>query len=340
MNDQPKLVPREDFARFLESQEHAALLSDYLVSRLPVPSTVGAHERFELIAYMRIYHGYSERDMERLIPARDESPDLQIAGLRDKQTGAMYNVGYGARNLFEDIDDFESASHSEKPMLEELRASVSQGIASLAENAEAASKAKRTATKKGYVPYYRRTGWPLARRIASAYAERGRLDCDLINELASTHFPEHFWAIDLMDVLVYGDAAPSKRVEEFLAAHETELGTALLDQERWSDIVGKNGGAIERVLKLNRSIRSALEPLEASNVHLVFEHAGKEIDLTAKTFALLACARQPTPMRITESDVVGSVPGELLTGRGKGKVDLTKLKAIRFRGRDVWTPEP
>lgn len=340
MNDQPKLVPREDFARFLDSQEHAALLDGYLVSRLPVPSTDEAYGRFEFIVYARVYHGYSERDMERLAPGPDEPFALDMAGLRDKETGAMYNVGYGARYLFEDVGDFEGASHPEASMLEELRSSVAHDIAALSKNADVLSKAKRAATEKGYVPYYRRTGRPLARRVAAVYAKQGWFDCDLFDELVRTCSPSHFWAVDLMDSLVYGNEARKRRVEEFLAAHEADLGTAFFDLGHWSKIVGEHGDAIEQALKLNRSIRSTLEPLEASSVHLVFERVGKEIDLTAKTSALLARALQPTPMRIEGSDIVGSVPGELLAGRDKDKIDLTALKAIRFRGRDVWTPEP
>lgn len=339
MNDQPKLVPREDFARFLDSQEHAALLSDYLVSRLPVPSTVEAYERFELIAYMRIYHGYSERDMERLIPARDESPDLQIAGLRDKETGAMYDVVYGARYLFEDVDDFESAGHQETPLLDELHSSVSHGIAALAKDAEAVSKAIRAAEEAGYAPYYRRTGRSLARRVATVYAKEGWFDCDLLDELVRTCSPEHYWAVDLMDSLVYGDEAPKRRVEEFLVAHEAEFGTAMLDLGHWSRIIGEHGDAIEQALKLNRSIRSALEPLGALSVHLVFDCAGKEVDLTAKTSKLLDLAKRPTPMTLVRSDVIGYVPDELMTGKGGRKLNLAALKAIRFRGRDAWTPE-
>lgn len=339
MNDRSKLIPREDFARFLDSREGAALFNDYLISRLPMPSLHEAYERFELIAYARVYHGYSERDMERLVPARDESLDLQIAGLRDKETGAMYGVSYGARYLFEDVDDFESASHQETPILEELHDSVSHGIAALAKDGETVSKAKRVAREKGYTPYYRRTGWPLARRVATVYAKEGWFDCDLLDELVRTCSPEHFWAIDLMDSLVYGNEAPKRRIEEFLAAHEAEFGTALLDLERWSKIIGEHGDAIEQALKLNRSIRSALESLESLNVHLVFDCDGGETDLTAKTSKLLALAKQPAPMTLVRSDIIGYVPNELLTGKGRRKLNLAALKAIRFRGRDIWTPE-
>lgn len=125
MNDKRlELVPREDFARWLASDEPAARLRRWMVFRLPALGLGEATDgRLEAIYgfeswrqpdenawFWGVFEGQDGSGLRR-------KPEAGPVCLHDRATGRLYHALTGARSLFEPTSDWEKTREPEKEIV-------------------------------------------------------------------------------------------------------------------------------------------------------------------------------------------------------------------------------
>lgn len=341
------LAPTYEFGKFLDSDEVAVKIGQRLVARIPALDCGGMEysDRFEILVGFRA-RGYvaGKGNAEFFFKCLGQEPKLEgveVIALYDKSSNYCYRPSKDRESLWNLVDRYPDEDMwvvDDKPALKALREGVQAELDALLQDPERIEEAKKSVSDEQHQvePY-------IEHLLAYDYARNGRFACA---ERPSISYEVHNWLYALMDYLIDSKSAARKLAEAYWHENLEEIGRSIVEREHRSRGVERFGDGIVRRLAVARSILDALDRLDCESVRLSFEFEGEEVQLVARRPSLVEELKKSVSFEVPFSVIRGKVPEGLHARHSfNGKVvratavDLSKLVAIRFRGRDVWTVE-
>lgn len=342
--DFQKLVPKESFARWLASDETAARLKNWMVYRLPALGLGEAmDDRLEAI------YGFEPRNQpdanawfwgvfeNRCRSGLRCKPEAGPICLHDRAAGRLYHASIDARSLFEPTGDWEEAREPEREVIAALHEKAKAIVADRLAEPAIREQALKAFDDKGDEAFAENK---LIKLMGSTFVSSGGLDRDFVADaIHRLKIPEP-WGPALAEWLDDEDEAARKRADSILAEEAQWLGGAIRRQQKWDEAVRDHGAAVAEALGMSFSMHDALQKLDAKTVHLVFEASGCEAVAKIKLQRLLMKLEDGRPLSVApfEVDQVDDCSAVLEGDDPQSwSFAVSKLKAVRFRRKDVWT---
>lgn len=343
--ERPKLVPKTEFARWLGSEEPAAILSKWTVYRLPalglgdkidgrLEAVLGfkpndPHDAGDWLGMM--FGGGGDRDY-----AYD--PEIRPLCLHDRATGRLYHVSCEAKPLFEPADDWYGLTEPENRIIATFKEEVKSAARLLASDPDTAASATEAFDSLGDGPF---DGRKIDTLMGKRLIATGGFEKDFLAEELGCLEVRETWGASFADGLVGGIDAVEKAAARFVAENEIGIGGAIRKQQAWDRAVSERGDQVAASMALNASMHSALAPLQAKRVVLVFATPeGGEAAARIVLWRLIDMLEtgEPLTVRTRDTELLDDFDGMTYVDRFDGRrFDMEALKAVRFRGKDLWT---
>ena len=337
-----ELVPREDFARWLASDEPAARLRRWMVFRLPALGLGEAmDDRLEAV------YGFEPRNQPDenawfwgMFESQDGSglrrkPEAEPICLHDRATGKLYHASSNAQSLFEFADDWNKAREPERELIATLHDRVKAIVAERLVEPAMREHALKAFDDKGDEAFVENK---LLELMGRAFVITGAFDKDFMSDALRRSKIVEPWGPALAEWLDDEDAAARRRADDLLAKDAEWLGGAIRKQQKWDEAVRDHGNGVAKAVGMEFSMHTALQKLDAKTVHLVFEESGCEAIAKIELQKLLMKLEGGRPLSITPFEVsqIDDCSSVLEDGDFSRYFAIRKLKAVRFRRKDVW----
>lgn len=339
-----ELVPREDFARWLASDEPAARLKRWMVYRLPALGLGEAMgERLEAVYG---FEPWNQPDKNAwfwgTFGSQDGSglrrkPEAGPICLHDRATGKLYHASSNVQSLFEYADDWKKAREPERELIATLHDRAKAIVAERLTEPAIREQALKAFDDKGDEAFSKNELFEL---IGRAFVITGGFDKDFVADALRRSKIVEPWGPALVEWLDDEDAAARRRVADILARDAEWLGGAIRKQEEWDKAVRDHGNEVADAMDLNASMHAALQGLDAKRVDLVFDvPGGGEAVAKIERQKLLTKLAEGRQLSIAsyETVQVDDCSTVLEDGQHCNRYFVIgKLKAVRFRRKDVW----
>lgn len=339
-----ELVPREDFACWLSSDEPVARLRRWTVFRLPALGLGEAmDDRLEAI------YGFEPRNQPDenawfwgMFESQDGSglrrkPEAGPICLHDRATGKLYHASSDAQSLFEFADDWKKAREPERELIATLHDRAKAIVAERLAEPAIREHALKAFDDKGGEAFAENK---LLELLGRAFVITGGFDKDFVADALSRSKIVEPWGPALVELLDDGDAAARRRADDLLAKDAEWLGGAIRKQQKWDEAVRDHGDEVAKAMGMESSMHAALQNLDAKTVHLVFEASKCEVIAKIELQKLLMKLEGGKPLSIApfETNQVDDCSAVLEGDDPQSRnFVVRKLKAVRFRRKDVWT---
>lgn len=342
-NNASELVPREDFACWLASDEPAAKLGRWVVYRLPA---VGLGKTMD--DRLEAVYGFEPRTQIGtnawfwdVFESVDDSgwrhkPAIGPLCLHDRATGRLYHVSSKAQSLLESIDQNETRE-PERKIIGALHDRAKAIAAERLTEPAIREQALKAFDDKGEEAF---SDGELLELMGSTFIATGGFDTDFVADAINRHKIVEPWGLALAEWLDDEDAAARRRADGFLAKEAAWLGEAIRRQQEWDEAVCDHGSEVSEAMGLNASMHAALLRLTAKQVDLVFEAPQGEVVAKATLQTLLNKLERGRPLSISLSEAtqIDDCSAVLENGEYHSRYyAIRKLKAVRFRKKDVWS---
>lgn len=345
MNDNRlELVPREDFARWLASDEPAAKLRRWMVFRLPALGLGGAMgDRLEAIYgfepwnrpdenawFWGMFEGQYESGLRR-------TPEAGPICLHDRASGRLYHASIGARSLFAPTGDWEKTRKPERKIIATLHDRAKEIVIRRLSEPAISEQVLKAFDDKGDKAFSENE---LAELMGRTFVITGGFDKDFVADALRRSKIVEPWGPTLAEWLDDESVAARSRADNLLSKDAEWLGGAIRRQQKWDEAVRDHGDEVAKAMGMESSMHAALRNLDAKTVHLAFEESGCEAVAKIELQKLLMKLERGKPLSIApfETNQVDDCSAVLEGDDPQSRTfALRKLKAVRFRRKDVWT---
>lgn len=342
-DDGPELAPREDFTHWLASDEPAAKLGRWVVYRLPavglgktmddrLEAIYGSEPRTQIGTNAWFWDAFESVDDS----GWRHKPAIGPLCLHDRATGKLYHVSSRAQSLFESINQNETREPERKiigALHDRAKAIVAERLAEPAIR----EQTLKAFADKGEEAF---SDDELLELMGSTFIATGGFGADFVADAISRHKIVEPWGPALAEWLDDEDAAARRRADGFLDEEAAWLGEAIRRQQEWDEAVCDHGSEVSETMGLNASMHAALLKLDAKQVDLVFEAPQGEVVAKTTLQTLLNKLERGRPLSIStfEASQIDDCSAVLENGEFYNRYyAIRKLKAVRFRKKDVWS---
>lgn len=328
--------PNHEFAEWLAGSRPTGAVGKHFLMRMPVPEFDGIRygDRFEMI------YGKAVCGIARGSFARQALDPAKCYGLHDRETGTVYRKASGTESLYGFEGDrwwfVDSDIANQAPLIADLELLIKPKLEEMMRDPERAAEAKAAAG-----PLKEATEEQTVAELESSYLERGGFEREPYRWSKLTGDCPYLNA--LMDFLMDPEATADEMAAEYWESHLASIGEGILLEEKWHADVLRYRAGIEERLRERRSLIEALGRSDAKTVKLVFSDADGDVELAAKRSDLVRMLTMLASARLDTFYIKGNVPESLKETvecdgvvRTVGYVDMTKLAAVKSRGRRIW----
>lgn len=337
-----KLVPTAEFKEFLDSSSTTSRVGDHYLLRAPVPDFNGVDygSRFEILVDMQASFADVSSFSSFFFTGFSSMMGARTIALRDIEAECYYHPHRVSQDLWQTEElltpeDFEN----ERLLLEKVKQRVSASVKERLADPSWAQKAQDASHLPGYIKD------DLELSMLRYYVEHGNFDDDVDARMPVVRIEN--WPFAIMDYLIDADAAIQKYANAHWNAKLREIGRAIKYENLWQEGVRRLGNAAKKRAEENRSIRVAIANSGASRVRFVFDSGdGSEAYFPISSKNLCEFLVTRFPLVIRESEMGREVPAWLRYSLFEDSeplsnpwADMSKLKSIRYSGRDLWSKD-